>query len=274
MSDSKSLVSAADSGHELMQIQERALHGALEAFNGKMAEPVSSPAVVWAEAEVALGVDPASRTSRELELVHMHSTVLALSRVIRKGLVTDPDSAASLADVLVYCSLEPSSALKYLRGNGASKLGRTVTPNELVGALSIFDEFSPLQVDEADGEPKGEKRYGPSLATIFRAADVTGVNLANQLSEADEHLLQAAIQQGTGVVSLSIVEDDPFDGPVAGRLKHEIMWRDTGLNSDAAVNPAGIDDLGAGRGRTSYLYDFAELSGVDPWGRTDDDVRG
>lgn len=274
MSNNQSFLPVSPQGSGIERVQAVAFEGALEAFKGKMSEPARGPAVVWAEAEAALAVDPATRTLREVELVHMHSTVMALSRVIRKGLVTDPVAAEGLADVLVYCSLEPSSALKYLTGNGASNLDRAVGPRELIGALSIFDDFSPVHTDEQDTNLSGEKRAGPSLATIIRAADVVGVDLTRQLSDVDEHLIEAAIQQGVGVVSLPVVEDDPFDGPVGGELKQQITWRDTGLNSDAAVNPSSVHDLGAAKGRTSYLYDFAELSGADPWGRTDDDVRG
>lgn len=228
---------------------------ALESFVSRYA-PFEGldPALLFAEAELAIDKPKDVRSEREKALVHFQGTITAVDNAVNNGLVRSPAEAELLTDALVYGQMKPSAAIKYLRpsGAGSSKLGRALSPRELATAITVHNDF--LYKDE-----------GVTIATIARIADATGVSLDTQtasISEEDTSLIASSLETyRDAIVELPIVETDPFDGPVPGRKKILVNGTTMAERGEAGVNVMHADDTYIGPGRVAAFA--MDLAGID-----------
>ncbi len=238
---------------EVELVQAKVYETALESFASKhqMFEGME-PSLLFAEAEIAQDKPKEKRTGREKTLVHFLSTVIAVDNAVQEGLVTNPQDAEQLTDALVFAGVRPSTAIKYLKHNSASKLDRALNPRELATVLSVHDDIA--YTDE-----------GATIATIARVADAVGVSLdtiEGVISDVDMDLILGSIDAYKEVgVDLEVVEDDLRDGPVAGRKRIKVSGTTLAGRSEAGVNALDEGDKYTGSTRVAAFAE--EIAGID-----------
>lgn len=212
------------------QLQEVVQSTAIDSFVTKndWAQGVD-PAVLFARAEIAAEKPKSDRSRQEKALVHLSGTITAIERAVDSGLVVSPEDAGMLTDAIIYSSMRPSSAIKYLKRAGNTKLGRAITPKELVAALGIYEDF--IYEDDT-----------VSVALIVRAADAAGVSLAEgEINDFDLTMIEGSISRYRGGIDIHDIEDDPRDGPVQKVWKKSIAGAAL-ARSGGSINPLSTAD--------------------------------
>ncbi len=240
---------------ELALVRQTAYETALESFTEKNSMfKDSDQAVLMAEADLALDKPKGERTAREKALVHLSDTMMVMGNAVEKNLVTTQADAELLTDAMIYGSVSPIGAIKYLKKSGHSALERPLTPKELAGAITLHQDFA--YYDES-----------VSIATLARIADMVGVSLAGEIDEHDTNLILSSLERYDGSVDLHVVVDDPEDGPVAARKKRNIIGSTVVARSKAGVNAMYDDDTTVGAQRVAG---FAEFAGIEDQGDVED----
>ncbi len=224
------------------QLQGGIMVAAYEALHGPVQDPMQlegALALFAAEVTIAEETPKSELTASQRSLVHVAKVTKAMGSAIGNGLITTPEDVDGLTDALVLTpGLDPSAALKYLKNRGFSKLERTVTPRELINALSLRPDFEESRPNpDEDGEPIDTT---PSIGRLIRAANLAGISLAG-IEITDDlsiSLIAAKLASLPMRVQRSIVADDPKDGPVGRHFSIRVRADSSMHPSAAAVNPS------------------------------------
>lgn len=223
------------------QLQGGVMIAAYEALHGRVQDPTQfkgALALFAAKVTIAEETPKSDLTVGQGSLVHVAKVTKAMGNAIGNGLITTPEDVDGLTDALVLTpGLDPSAALKYLGNEGFSMLERTVTPRELINALSLRPDFEDSRPNpDEDGEPIDTT---PSIGRLIRAADLAGISLAG-IEIADDlsiRLIAAKLASLAVRVQRSDVVDDPKDGPIGRHFSVRVRADSSMHPSAAAVNP-------------------------------------